>query len=44
MARRKGENLPAGWGCDSQGIEAREADAVLNGGGLFPLGGSEISG
>ena len=44
VARRKGEELPAGWGCDSEGIEATKPEAVLNGGGLLPLGGREISG
>ncbi|XP_063686888.1 LOW QUALITY PROTEIN: uncharacterized oxidoreductase YjmC-like [Bolinopsis microptera] len=44
VQRRKGEELPAGWGCDVNGIEAKDATDVIVDGGLFPLGGPEISG
>jgi len=44
VQRRKGEELPSGWGCDVNGIEAKDAEDVIVDGGLFPLGGPEISG
>uniref|UniRef100_H2Y422 Malate dehydrogenase n=1 Tax=Ciona savignyi TaxID=51511 RepID=H2Y422_CIOSA len=44
VADRKGETIPNGWGADAQGRETNDPTQVLNGGGLLPLGGSEISG
>nr|XP_002127983.2 uncharacterized protein LOC100183774 isoform X2 [Ciona intestinalis] len=44
VAHRKGENIPNGWGADPQGRETNDPTKVLNGGGLLPLGGSEIGG
>ena len=43
VQRRKGEPIPAGWGCDSEGKETLQPEGVQNGGGLFPLGGTEIT-
>ncbi|XP_041472820.1 uncharacterized oxidoreductase YjmC-like [Lytechinus variegatus] len=40
----KGQSLPKGWGCDSGGKETSDPREVLNGGGLQPLGGEEITG
>ncbi|XP_070564184.1 uncharacterized oxidoreductase YjmC-like [Ptychodera flava] len=40
---RKGVDIPNGWGADSRGIETNNPKAVLDGGGLMPLGGSEQS-
>jgi len=36
---RKDLGIPPGWGADSQGKEASHPAQVLEGGGLFPLGG-----
>ena len=41
---RKGEEIPNGWGADKEGNETNNPSEVLSGGGLLPLGGSEISG
>ena len=44
-AARKGKNLPVGWAVDRDGNPTSDADAVLNGGALLPLGGTaETSG
>lgn len=43
VCRRKGESIPATWGCDSDGIEATDPEKVINGGGLLPLGGTELT-
>eukprot|EP00794_Sanderia_malayensis_P008124 gene8124-8994_t len=43
MNQRKGIDLPKGWGVDSKGKENFNADEVLHGGGLLPLGGVESS-
>ncbi|XP_002741248.3 putative oxidoreductase YjmC, partial [Saccoglossus kowalevskii] len=40
---RKDISIPNGWGSDSRGIETNDPKAVLDGGGLMPLGGSEKS-
>ncbi|PIO63655.1 malate/L-lactate dehydrogenase, partial [Teladorsagia circumcincta] len=42
--RRGGKRIPRGWGADADGIETQDPKEVLNGGGLQPLGGSEVSG
>ncbi|XP_041472415.1 uncharacterized oxidoreductase YjmC-like isoform X2 [Lytechinus variegatus] len=36
--------IPNGWGCDASGTESNDPKAVISGGGLLPLGGSEIAG
>ncbi|XP_030845393.1 uncharacterized protein LOC577523 isoform X1 [Strongylocentrotus purpuratus] len=36
--------IPNGWGCDASGVQSNDPKAVLTGGGLLPLGGSEIAG
>ncbi|XP_071494760.1 uncharacterized oxidoreductase YjmC-like [Diadema antillarum] len=36
--------IPNGWGCDATGRESNDPKSVIAGGGLLPLGGSEISG
>uniref|UniRef100_A0AAY4CLI2 Malate dehydrogenase n=1 Tax=Denticeps clupeoides TaxID=299321 RepID=A0AAY4CLI2_9TELE len=41
---RNGSSIPEGWGCDSQGRVSTDPSKVLNGGGLVPLGGPEITG
>jgi LDH2 family malate/lactate/ureidoglycolate dehydrogenase len=38
---RKGEPIPEGWGLDRNGQSTTDPDAVINGGFLQPLGGSE---
>src|ERR1700720_3732467 len=38
MARRKGENIPIGWGIDNQGRNTTNPDDPVNGGALLPLG------
>lgn len=40
---RKGVPIPSSWGVDSKGIETLDPQSVMNGGGLLPLGGTEIS-
>ncbi|KAJ8417015.1 hypothetical protein AAFF_G00282420 [Aldrovandia affinis] len=44
LHQRHGDNIPEGWGCDSQGQLTTDPGKVLNGGGLVPLGGSEETG
>ena len=36
--------MPDGWGADKHGNQTNDPAEVLDGGGLLPLGGSEISG
>ncbi|KAL5487347.1 hypothetical protein EMCRGX_G019936 [Ephydatia muelleri] len=43
MERRKGNSIPSGWGVDSSGKESHDPSAVVGGGGLMPLGGSELT-
>jgi len=43
MARRKGVEMPHGWGVDSKGLETVHPEQVLSGGGQLPLGGTEIT-
>lgn len=40
-AARKGKTLPMGWAVDREGNPATDPNAVLNGGALLPLGGTE---
>lgn len=42
--RRRGEPVPAGWGADSDGLPTTDADRIMTGGGLFPLGGPAETG
>ncbi|GAA6101380.1 uncharacterized oxidoreductase YjmC-like [Tachysurus ichikawai] len=41
---RNGHSIPEGWGCDANGVPSSDPKAVLSGGGLVPVGGSETSG
>ncbi|KAM9495185.1 LOW QUALITY PROTEIN: putative oxidoreductase YjmC [Clarias gariepinus] len=36
--------IPEGWGCDANGLPCSDPQAVLSGGGLLPVGGSEMTG
>ncbi|XP_077981041.1 putative oxidoreductase YjmC [Glandiceps talaboti] len=40
---RKGIDIPNGWGSDAKGLQTNNPKAVLEGGGLMPVGGSEES-
>jgi len=42
--RRRGEVAPSGWGADSDGLPTPDPDRIMNGGGLFPLGGPAETG
>ncbi|XP_068727510.1 uncharacterized oxidoreductase YjmC-like [Montipora capricornis] len=45
MCRRKGTEIPLGWGVNSKGKDTVNPVEVLHGGGgLLPLGGQEITG
>lgn len=44
MEKRKGNKIPSCWGVDCTGKETHDPSAVLNEGGLMPLGGSELTG
>jgi LDH2 family malate/lactate/ureidoglycolate dehydrogenase len=39
---KAGEEIPEGWGVDRTGRISRDPDAVLDGGALLPLGGSDL--
>jgi len=39
---KSSESIPAGWGMDKEGHSTINPDAVLDGGVLFPLGGTDI--
>ncbi|XP_045158962.2 uncharacterized oxidoreductase YjmC-like [Mercenaria mercenaria] len=41
---RKNIRIPEGWGVDQHGKMSNDPKPVLNGGGLMPLGGSELTG
>lgn len=41
---RKGIPIPNSWGVDSKGKESNDPQVVIEGGGLMPLGGSEMTG
>ncbi|KAK2569542.1 malate dehydrogenase [Acropora cervicornis] len=43
MAKRKGVEMPHGWGVDSKGQETLDPEKVLSGGGQLPLGGMELT-
>jgi L-2-hydroxycarboxylate dehydrogenase (NAD+) len=38
IAKRKGEKLPEGWAVDSEGHHTDDPEAMIEGGGLLPLG------
>ena len=44
LENRKGNQMPNGWGADSDGIMTNDPKECLNGGGLLPLGGMENTG
>lgn len=44
LAARKEKPIPLTWGVGAGGTETNNPLHVLNGGGLLPLGGTEISG
>ncbi|EYC02512.1 hypothetical protein Y032_0099g3157 [Ancylostoma ceylanicum] len=44
IAKRRGDPIPESWGVEKGGKLSTDADKIIKGGGLFPLGGSEISG
>lgn len=44
LHHRSGLSIPEGWGCDAEGRFSTDPKAVLSGGGLVPLGGSENTG
>ncbi|KAL0967870.1 hypothetical protein UPYG_G00258720 [Umbra pygmaea] len=44
LHERRGDMIPEGWGCDSQGRMSTDPGKVLNGGGLVPIGGCEATG
>uniref|UniRef100_A0A1A9WHK1 Malate dehydrogenase n=1 Tax=Glossina brevipalpis TaxID=37001 RepID=A0A1A9WHK1_9MUSC len=43
IQRRKGENLPAGWALDSEGLPTIDTDVALRKPSLMPLGGFELN-
>ncbi len=43
LAGRKNETVPKSWGVDSNGVESVKPDEIMAGGGLLPLGGTEIT-
>lgn len=43
LAGRKNENVPKSWGVDKNGVESVRPDEIMAGGGLLPLGGTEIT-
>nr|ADO28406.1 malate dehydrogenase [Ictalurus furcatus] len=44
LQARNGRSIPEGWGCDANGLPSSDPKAVLSGGGLVPVGGSETTG
>ncbi len=40
VKRRRGERVPLGWGADSEGRMTDDPQKIIDGGGLFPLGGA----
>lgn len=43
MQALKGLELPNGWACDSEGQLTNDVSAAMSDGGLFPLGGPEVT-
>ncbi|EYB83092.1 hypothetical protein Y032_0343g3064 [Ancylostoma ceylanicum] len=44
IAKRRGESVPETWGVEKGGKLSTNPETILGGGGLFPLGGSEVTG
>jgi len=44
MNERKGVEIPLGWGVDEKGDATTDPSRVIDGGGLCPLGGVEMTG
>ncbi|CAJ0606440.1 unnamed protein product [Cylicocyclus nassatus] len=44
IAKRRGDNVPETWGVAKGGKPSTNPSEILSGGGLLPLGGSEITG
>jgi hypothetical protein len=44
IASRKEQAVPDSWGVDAAGIVSKDPKRILGGGGLLPLGGTEIGG
>ncbi|VDM97074.1 unnamed protein product [Thelazia callipaeda] len=44
IASRKEQTVPDSWGVDMTGHVSNDPKKILNGGGLLPLGGAELSG
>uniref|UniRef100_A0A0K0CXI4 Malate dehydrogenase n=1 Tax=Angiostrongylus cantonensis TaxID=6313 RepID=A0A0K0CXI4_ANGCA len=44
IAKRRSEKVPETWGVDKSGRVSTNPEAILDGGGLLPLGGSEVTG
>lgn len=44
LHERRGDEIPIGWGLDSDGKMTSDPAKVLKGGGLVPIGGSEATG
>ncbi|MGI6208028.1 MAG: Ldh family oxidoreductase [Anaerolineae bacterium] len=42
--QRRGEPVPLGWGADGEGRVTSDPDRIMDGGGLFPLGGPAETG
>ncbi|EYB83089.1 hypothetical protein Y032_0343g3064 [Ancylostoma ceylanicum] len=43
IAKRRGESVPETWGVEKGGKLSTNPETILGGGGLFPLGGSEVT-
>eukprot|EP00041_Stephanoeca_diplocostata_P014102 m.253218 g.253218 ORF g.253218 m.253218 type:complete len:380 (-) comp19580_c0_seq2:377-1516(-) len=43
LKHRKGEACPPGWGVDSDGKQTTDPSSIIFGGGVTPLGGSELT-
>ncbi|MFO7941362.1 MAG: Ldh family oxidoreductase [Bacillota bacterium] len=41
VKRRRGKKVPMGWGADSEGRITDDPEKIIDGGGLFPLGGAK---
>lgn len=44
IADRKNQTVPDTWGVSSDGHVSKDPATILDGGGLLPLGGSEVTG
>ena len=43
LKHRKKEECPAGWGVDANGEQTTDPSKIIFGGGVTPLGGSELT-